>query len=374
MLDRQEPNEFNPSRLALARRRRGTNQTALAKQLLVDARTIRAYEAGDIVPSEVPLARLSEVLEFPIDFFFGEDLETPHEEGVSFRSLSTMTAGRRDMALAQGALALMFNRWIEERFELPQSEVPDLRHLSSTPEEAADTLRRLWGLGELPIRNMVHLLESKGVRAFSLSLESKEVDAFSMWAGDTPIVMLNNFKSAERSRFDAAHELAHLALHRHGPCNNSRELEGHADAFASSFLMPRHSMIASAPKFATLASLKTLKARWGVSLSALVYRLHRLELLSDWHYRSLCIEIGKRGFRTKEPNEGARESSKVWQAILKDLYQEGGITKADIAKDLCLPLGEVDALLFGLTLEAVAGGRAASGKPAERSGGLTRVK
>jgi len=78
------------------------------------------------------------------------------------------------------------------------------------PEEAAVTLRRLWGLGNAPIPNMIHLLESKGIRVFSLAEETREVDAFCTWYESKPFTFLNTIKSAERSRFEAAHELGHL--------------------------------------------------------------------------------------------------------------------------------------------------------------------
>lgn len=45
----------------------------------------------------------------------------------------------------------------------------------------ATTLRRHWGLGEQPIKKMIHLLEVNGVRVFSLVIDAVEVDAFSMW-------------------------------------------------------------------------------------------------------------------------------------------------------------------------------------------------
>jgi len=68
-------------------------------------------------------------------------------------------------------------------------------------------LRRLWGLGELPIKNIIHLLEAKGIRVFSLSIDSAQVDAFSMWHVNRPFVFLNTKKSCEHSRFDVAHKL-----------------------------------------------------------------------------------------------------------------------------------------------------------------------
>ena len=42
------------------------------------------------------------------------------------------------------------------------------------------------------------------------------VDAFSVWREYTPYIFLKLMKTAEHSRFDAAHELGHLVLHRHG--------------------------------------------------------------------------------------------------------------------------------------------------------------
>lgn len=347
-------------------------QRALAISLGLTPQTITMYKSGDISPSPETVSALVRTLGFPEEFFYGADLDEPNSEGVSFRSLSRMTARQRDMALAQGALALSLSRWIEQRFELPTPDFPDYRHLQPTPGAAAAALRHSWGIGEMSIRNMVHLLESKGARIFSLSLEAKEVDAFSTWSGKTPIILLNNFKSSERSRFDAAHELGHLVLHRHGEANNSRELESQADAFASAFLMPERSVIAQAPKILTISNLIALKKIFGVALSAIVYRLHNLKLLSEWNYRSLCIEIGKRGYRSHEPDESLRETSLVLREILRDLYESNGMTRAEIAQSLALPISELDALWFGLTFNAMAGSRNKEATP--RVGGPTLIR
>ncbi len=74
-------------------------------------------------------------------------------------------------------------------------------------EAAAEMLRAHWGIGELPVKNMIALLESRGIRVYSLAIDAKEVDAFSMWKGGRPFVFLNTFKSAEHCRFDAAREI-----------------------------------------------------------------------------------------------------------------------------------------------------------------------
>jgi len=50
----------------------------------------------------------------------------------------------------------------------------------------------------------------------SLAEQCREVDAFSLWRHGSPFVFLNTQKTPEHSRFDVAHELGHLVLHRHG--------------------------------------------------------------------------------------------------------------------------------------------------------------
>jgi Zn-dependent peptidase ImmA (M78 family) len=90
------------------------------------------------------------------------------------------------------------------------------------------------------MRNLVHFLEAKGVRVYSLAVHSLDVDAYSYRHDQTPIVFRNTRNSAERSRFDAAQELARLLLHRHARNNDARLTEGEANRFASSVLMPRN--------------------------------------------------------------------------------------------------------------------------------------
>jgi len=346
---------FNPRRFAFARRRRGYTKTALAQKLRIDLRTAVAYEAGEYLPSEEILESAALILKFPRDFFCGEELDEPSPEIVSFRALTKMTAKQREMAVTQGALAMHFAKWLEKRFELPGNSLPDLSR-EANPEIAAESLRQAWGLGQLPIRNVLHLLEAQGVRVFSLAIDAREVDAFSVWQGDVPFVFLNGNKSSEHSRFDAAHELGHLVLHKHGgPRGRKAELE--ANSFASAFLMPRGSVLAYPPRFPTIQELCRLKKVWTVSVSALAYRLHELRLLSDWHYRRLCIEMSKRGFRHNEPDEAPRETSLILPQLLNSLYQDDGMTRSAIAADLGISLHELESLVFSFVLTTIDEGR-----------------
>ena len=362
-------NGFNPSRLSLARMRRGFTKRALAEKVGIEWRTVSGYESGEYSPSQDILTRLATNLDFPESFFEGNDLDVPQFDVASFRALSRMTAAKRDMALAEGSLALMFNSWLEQRFELPPADLPDLSR-EPLPEVAAITLRTHWMQGEQPIKNMIHLLESKGVRVFSLAIDSRYVDAFSMWRDKTPFIFLNTYKSAEHSRYDAAHELGHLVLHRQAP--QGREAEKQANGFAAAFLMPRASVLAHARRFPTFDTLVKQKKIWNVSVAALAYRLHSFQMLSDWQYRSLCVEISKRG-RDREPDPSPPESSQMLAKTLGQLRSDG-ITRAQIANDLRITVNELNQMMFGLVMTAVKGGRPPNSASPKRKANLVLVK
>lgn len=336
---------FNPKRLTLARKRRRLSGEGLARLVGVTPVTISKLEKGLHDPAPKTLDAIVKILEFPKEFFYGDDIDSPSQEAASFRSLTSMTAKERDGVLAAVSLAYLLSDWVTARFNLPEANLIDLS-LERDPEKAALSLRQRWTLGEQPIGSMIKLLESKGVRVFSLSENTKNVDAFSCWRDNTPYVFLNTFKSPEHSRFDAAHELGHLVLHKHGgPHQKAAEFE--ANTFASCFLMPEADIRSTISYVTSINQLIQIKKRWGVSVAALVYRLHKVGILTDFKYRSLYIQINKMGYRTKEPNELPREDSVVWKKVLTELWSDG-ITKNHIADDLHIPSKEIENLVFRL--------------------------
>jgi Zn-dependent peptidase ImmA (M78 family)/transcriptional regulator with XRE-family HTH domain len=327
----------------------------LHKATQISLRTLTNYEdkESDVRPRYDHLQSLASALKLPVEFFYGSDIEEITSDAVSFRSLSKLPASQRDAALAAGTFAKELCTWIEQRFALPKPSIPSLRGFE-TPEAAAEALRAEWGLGEKPINNTVHLLEVHGVRVFSLPVDSRKVDAFSLWHGDKPFVFLNPKKTAEHGRFDAAHELGHLAMHTHSvPRNREAELE--ADRFASAFLMPRGDVFGHVPPPVTI-SLKTvhrLKKRWGVSAMALVHRLHKLNIIREWQYRNFVIGLSSAGYRTSEKDsEIERDTSQIFAKVFATLRAEG-TTRSMIARDLAFTTAEIDSLLVGLVMALV---------------------
>lgn len=336
---------FNPTRLAVARKRRQqTKKTLASKAGVAQATLTRIENAATSEPDEKTVAALASALSYPVGFFYLDDCEQLSTESVSFRSLSSLTARQRDAALASGTIAFLLDDWVTERFNLPASDLIDLR--DESPSAAAAALRDHWGIGSKPIPHMIKLLEAKGVRVFSLSERNKNVDAFSCWRGDTPYIFLNTFKSAERSRFDAAHELGHLVMHIHG-ASGQRDVEKEADQFASAMLIPHGDLISNMPRVSSVKQLIATKDRWGVSVAALARAVFDVGLTSEWHYRHLCKTMSTFGYRTQEPNPKAREESILWKKVFETLWRER-LTKEHVAKELCLPPDEIESLLGGL--------------------------
>jgi Zn-dependent peptidase ImmA (M78 family) len=218
--------------------------------------------------------------------------------------------------LATAALTLEFFAAIDERFKLPAPAIPTLDKLP--PEQAADMVRHQWGLGDRPISKMIHLLEAKGVRVASLNQEYGDIDAFCFYRDAVPYAILNTSKSAERQRFDAAHELGHLVLHSELDMDpsTSKAREAEANAFAASFLMPRTAVLAQAMAAASVGRILTTRSFWKVSAMAMTHRLRELHLLSDWQYRSTCITLSERGYRTKEPGGFVPETSQLLRKVM----------------------------------------------------------
>src|SRR5258708_34219032 len=179
---------LTPSRLVIARKRRGLTLTRLAELTGLSTRSISLYENGHKEPSEDTLLQLADVLGVSPAFLGASDIDEIPEEAVSFRAPSKMTARQRDRALSTGRIALLVNDWIDARFELPAVDIPSLT--GHDPESAAEVVRAPWGLGGRPIANVLPLLEAHGTPIYPLTAAKNELGAFPLDWHRQPIILL----------------------------------------------------------------------------------------------------------------------------------------------------------------------------------------
>ena len=156
--------------------------------------------------------------------------------------------------------------------------------------------------------------------------------------------------SAVRSRFDAAHELGHMVLHRNIDENKLRDtsyfklIESQANSFASAFLLPEQTFSQEVLFAPNLGMLVALKSKWRVSIAAMVMRLRQLRLISRERERRLFMNISKRHWRTKEPLDDELEIEKpsVLQKVFDLLITKNVINQQSLTINLGLYIEDVE--------------------------------
>ena len=176
---------------------------------------------------------------------------------------------------------------------------------------------------------------------------TREVDAFSVQFDQRPLVLLTNDKpSYVRSRFDAAHELGHIVLHRSAR-ETSRELERQAHEFASALLLPRSVALEELPRAmdgSGWTKLAQLKRKWGISIAALLFRSKDLGLLSPIEFKNAMRYMSVRGWRKMEPGDremGPPEVPVLVERSIRAIELNSGISLAQLTELAMVPLEDM---------------------------------
>jgi Zn-dependent peptidase ImmA (M78 family)/transcriptional regulator with XRE-family HTH domain len=356
---RQGTPGFIGARLREAREARSLTQAELAEKLDVTTQAISQYERGSTTPHPDVTARLPEILVMPAAHFF-EPLRAYEAEGTVFwRSLSASTATARTRAEHRLGWLKRVMELVSGFITLPVARIPNLGTgvepediTAEDIEKAAASLRSHWGLGQGPISNVVYLLENHGAVTTRLELGAATLDAFSEWSAyfERPFIVLGADKaSAARSRWDAAHELAHMVLHRQVKDSALRKrrdfqlMESQAHHFAGAFLLPAEPF---ADDLLTLSldSMLALKSKWNVSMAAMMMRAKTLGMVREEDEKRFWRGFARRGYRKSEPLDDTvvPERPALVAESLRLILQEGLYTPMSITSALSLGGAEVE--------------------------------
>lgn len=323
-----------PIRIKEARVARGYSLNDLAEELNVTKQLISKYETGIVKIPVDKLLRTSEILNFPIEFFYKPKniFFQSSSEGVTFFRSLRATNKKTKISLEQNIEFMKeIYSYLQQFIEFPKFDIPEDLNLNykigvsdEYIEEIALSLREHWNLGNKPINNLANILQKKGIIITRIELKSQQVDAFSKLTDiGVPFVVLGSDKeSAVRSRMDLAHELGHIILHSHIQENefqsNYKIIENEAKKFASTFLLPGDEF--SKDIYSTsLDSFLYLKQKWKVSISGMIYRAHSLDIISDEQYSYLFKQISAKRWRTTEPLDDVLEFERP--TMLKDAIE-----------------------------------------------------
>ncbi|MEV4419397.1 XRE family transcriptional regulator [Patulibacter sp. NPDC049589] len=337
---------FSPGRLRQARQLKAITRAELARQANVSAAAISQYESGATRPKASTLQQLAWVLQVPVAFFTEPrtEPELPSVTESFFRSLRSTTQRERERAAAHAGLVTQLVAEIERHVELPEYRpTTGLELTPSDPveqaEHAARAVRDAWGLGHDPIPDVVRQLERRGLVVVRLLFEGARVDAFSWTGGPRPLVVLGRDKGVyERSRFDAAHELAHTVLHTADPTPADAGMERQAHRFASAFLVPAEALRDEWPEGRVdWARLLQLKERWGMSVAALLYRGKDVGVLTPQAHQNAMKYLSRKWGRQREPGPDHPLEQPALLNKALGVLEDAGITLDDLVQSARLP-------------------------------------
>lgn len=351
---------FNWARLKEARMARGLSMAELADAIGVSRQAVSQYENDGSIPSAFTMAKIIDVLNFPLSFFTAkDDGPEPPSSAIFFRSLKSATRISRDSLSVRTKWMWRIYSYLDQFVTFPSVNMPnitnnfDLDNLTLDDiEEIAIALRRAWGLGLGPISDMTLLLEKNGCVVSRFQFNVEKMDGFSKWINGRPYVFLASDKgSAVRTRYDDAHELGHLVLHSHidesqlADPKVLKKCEDEANAFAAAFLMPAETF-ANEVFSASIDHFVTLKRRWKVSIAAMVLRCDRLGLFSENRVIYLHQQMSRRRMKTWEPldDELPIESPRVFGHAIQMVIKNGVQSVADIVDQIQIHPAEIEEL------------------------------
>jgi Zn-dependent peptidase ImmA (M78 family)/DNA-binding XRE family transcriptional regulator len=352
---------FIHQRLTEAREARAMTALTLADVVGVSPAAMSQYENNRQTPSPEVLRRISNALNVPVHRFMLPVRSREHGQ-IHFRCMSSATKRARLRATRRYEWLRELTDYIQRFIKFPAVNLPEF-DVPSDParisfdriEEIATEVRQFYRLVGGPIGNMTGFLENHGVIVSMFDLEASTLDAFSEWAVEEPrpfVVLSPEKRSAVRSRFDAAHELGHMLLHRSVPKSALNQndcfnlVEDQAHRFAGAFLLPAKEFC-DALYAPSLEAMRSMKQSWRVAISAMIMRAADLGMIGDAARKKLFANMARRKWRTREPFDDELEVEKpaYLRRCVDALLERGMIGPLDMTAQTGIPLNDVEQLI-----------------------------
>lgn len=356
-------NEFQPGRLTQALAARRLNQTQLAAMVGVSPATISKWRSGQQAPEADALERLASVINVVPEWF--TRVLPPETSKPLFRSNASAHVAARAMIAARLAWAESIVIGMSEFIDFPELRLPEYKFTNIDEigdddiEAAASDCRQLWGLGSGVMPDLSLAVESNGIILVREETGVAQIEGVSAWseALGRPLILLSADKgNGFRSRFDLAHELGHLVLHKHVDVSLEAEryklMEKQAHQFAGALLLPAENFAEEVRTPITLDSLLLIKQRYGISVAAIIMRLHVLGIISDEEKQNLYKRRSSRWGVKAEPGDDSRqpEQPRLLKRTIELLLSSGvmslealpgyfGLSPRDIEMLVALPSG-----------------------------------
>lgn len=289
----------------------------LAELVGVSKQAISQYETGKSIPSDAVLNKMASFLKYSTEFFRKPMLvNSATNSGVFFRS--NKTARKTDLKAAEVKIQILreINEYLGNYVNFPQIYFPKIDYVDNgidpisneDIESYALLLRKMWKLGTGPIDNLMNVIQKNGIVVSATKLRLRKLDGLSEWYNNTPYIFMSTDKDTNcRVRFGLAHELGHLLMHAgnfspeelQSPAIH-KKLEDEAHRFAGALLLPKESFEKDVYT-TSLDHFIQLKAKWKVSISAMIKRCETLNIFSYSQIKYLKDQMTRRRYWIHEP-------------------------------------------------------------------------
>lgn len=311
-------------RVRNARLYHGWSQSQLAAEVGTTQPKISQIENGDYNNSKL-LDSISEVTQYSRTWFERGPLPDLPSGSLRFRkqAKSSIRTDERVRAHVRQAVEV-----IEQFSRLPEAPPVALRPLTPFDKFSHDKIETLalevresLGVGPAdPIPNLVRALERAGVAVIgsAVDMEAGKHSGASYWPDypfGRPVICFSRGMPGDRQRFTVAHELGHLILHQFRT-PEPRVAEDEVNRFAGALLVPLEIMTEIEGPI-TLRTLAFVKARWGISIRALVKRCLDLQIIDSEHRVSLERQISSRKWNRQEPVDVPYEQPRLVARLIQ---------------------------------------------------------
>ena len=309
----------------MARDYLGWTQAELAYRAKVGQSAISQVENGGPIGLDT-LKSICWATDYSMDFFTRGPLSDMPDLSLRYRSRASRPAkfANRFRAHCRHGIELVEDLW--QRLDLPPVTIqPVVEKIDlEAIEKIALLTRRQLGIGiDDPVPNVIRAAERGGVFIFGSSIDAETIDAASVWSSlptDRPLICFVRGRPGDRQRLSVAHELGHLILHKYRRVDNAIA-EKEAFRFAAAMLIPEHAAREELKPPILLSRLVWKKAKWGVSVAALIRRAFDLRLIDDFRYRSLQKQLSARKWTKVEPGDVRPEEPILMAQTLRQAYR-----------------------------------------------------
>lgn len=266
----------------------GMSQQELGEILGISAQMVSAVERG-----RRAFAGDLKMLGYSSDRLALPDMSDPLHRQRASTGVAAKNRACELLRLAGEVFAELRDR-TDRAPELLMDRHPAPTSMDDVEDLAADTRAVLGHEERGPIQNLTTLVERAGVCLVPIT-GLPGIDGLSAWVNGVPVIGVSPSVPGDRFRLTLAHELGHLLFHS----VKGATTEAESNRFAGALLFPSPEFDAAMPERPQLRDFIGLKASWGVSVAALVYRAHDLDHIDDARYRALQIQMSK--WRKTEP-------------------------------------------------------------------------